>query len=147
MTIEQILNGTNSVPTDELKNRFLEKTIRSEIQGRMSSAPSDFLNQIENAIMKIADGTIVRNYCHPVAVGEVDSSVQLELSEQDKADLIKSLRKVCEDQLENYKNNLDYIFGNSSKPSEQQPAEKKVEIEIKPEAAASVVTKPNYFEY
>ena len=151
MTIEQILNGTNSVPTDELKNRFLEKTIRSEIQGRMSSMPSDFLNQIENAIMRIADGTIVKSYCRPVAVGEAYCSVQPELTEQDKTDLIKGLKKICEDQLENYKNSLDYIFGNSSKSSEpaQQPAEKKVEIKIeaKPEVAASVDTQPNYFGY
>lgn len=146
MTIEQILNGTSNVPTDELKNRFLEKTIRSGIQSRISRIPSDYLENIERVVMSIADGTVVNGYCRQVCMGETPKP-QIALSEEDKMELIKGLKQICVNQIENYKNNLDYIFGNSSKTSEpvQQPVEKKVEVEI--EAKPAETNQPTYFGY
>lgn len=140
MTIEQILNGTNSVPVDELKNRFLAKSIRSGITSRVEGAKQCFMENIERAVMRIADNSII-SYYGPSYVGEQERQ-QLTLSDEDKVELIKGLKEIAFKQLSAYKNSIDYVFGNektevSEKPAQSEP-EKKVEVEIEAPAVQAV---------
>lgn len=141
MTIEQLLNG-NSIPVDELKNRFLVKSIKTNISRSLQEFPSQIISKVESLLVKVADGSICKNdYC---CVGpNMDNNSSMDIPDELKPELIKAIKEVALKQLEEYKRVVDSIF-NDSKASEEKPEEKKIEIEVE---TKPVVSKPEYFGY
>lgn len=140
MTIEQLLSG-NSIPVDELKNRFLVKSIKTNISRSLQEFPSQIISKVESLLVKVADGSICKNdYC---CAGPNMDNNSMEIPDELKPELIKAIKEAALKQLEEYKRVVDSIFSDS-KVSEEKPEEKKVEIEIE---AKPAVSKPEYFGY
>lgn len=144
MTIEQLLSG-NNVPANELKNRFLVKSIKTNIVRSLQDFPSQLLDKVEKLIVRVADGSICKNdYCCMGA--NTPEATTMVLPEELKPELIKAIKETALKQLDEYKRMVDTIFSDSSKVSKpvKHPVEKKVEIEIE---AKPIVSAPDYFGY
>lgn len=139
MTIEQILNNTNSA--EELKNKFLARITKTRLVSSLSRAKTDFLENIQRTLNSIADGTITCSYC-PNPDEEVKQSA---FSEEDKKELFQAVKAAALNALEVYKKSLDCIFKNDNPDNskeEEQP--QKTEIEF---VATPVQEQLNYFGY
>ena len=148
MTIEQILGSTNSA--EELKNRFLAKSLSSRFTTTFNNVKSNFLENVQRNAVSIADGSIITNGC---LCSREESENQPEFSDEDKKELFAALKSASLNALEIYKKYLDGIFGNEETKEEQKSSEdeqdeqpKKVEIEL---TSTPVQSQPQitYFGY
>lgn len=134
MTIEQILNNTNSA--EELKNKFLARITKARLVSSFSRAKTDFLENIQRTLNSITDGTITCSYCpNP-------DEKQAVFSEEDKKELFQAVKAAALNALEVYKKSLDCIFKNDNSKEEEQP--QKTEIEF---VSTPVQEQLNYFGY
>lgn len=120
MTIEQILSGENK--SNEFTNRFVFKSLKSQAASCFSNLTNNFMGRISEIMIGISKGDADKlgYYCcrngKPV------------ISDELKKELLLSLKEIVKKEVENYKKDIDFIFGGKEKIEE--PAEKKVEIEI-----------------
>lgn len=120
MTIEQILNSENK--SNEFTNKFVFKSLKSQAASCFSNLTNNFMGKVSEIMIGISKGDADRlgYYCcrngKPV------------ISDELKKELLLSLKEIVKKEVEDYKKDIDFIFGGKEKIEE--PTEKKVEIEI-----------------
>ena len=152
MTIEQILGSTN--PAEELKNRFLSKSLKLRVASIFSNISIRFIEEVQRAAVSIADSSLATNgltcccKCDSEESSE-ESSEKIQFSEEDKVELFKALKEASFNALEIYKKTLDCIFRDDTGKKEEIQQQPKIEIEVTstPAQEASVQTNKNYFGY
>ena len=146
MTIEQILSGESK--SNEFTNRFVFKSLKSQATSCFSNITNNFMNRISEVMMNISKGNAdcLGYYC-----SRDNAPV---ISDELKKDLLLTLKDVVKKEVEDYKKDIDIVFGNKEKVEE--PVEKKVEIEVEipktpeipaPAPAAPVLTPTSSFGY
>lgn len=121
MTLDEIL-GSNTNASDQLKKIFAVKALKSRI-GNQQFGTSYFLERLQGSILGIVNGEASRfgvyGCCEKVCdSGMIGSPRENKIPEEIKPELIKELKKAAFTALENYKKELDDLFGGQEAPKE-----------------------------
>jgi len=120
MTIEQILNSENK--SNEFTNKFVFKSLKTQAASCFSNLTNNFMGKVSEIMISISQGDADRLGYYSCRKGNPAISDEL------KKELLLSLKEIVKKEVENYKKDIDFVFG--SKEKIEEPAEKKVEIEI-----------------